>query len=72
MSIQHHLMDETLMAYAAGDIDQATSYLVATHLALCPKCRAAAELADDIGGGLIEDVSPIDPLGVGRAMVFGD
>jgi len=60
MSIQHHLMDETLMAYAAGDIDQATSYLVATHLALCPKCRAAAEVADDIGGGLIEDVEPVE------------
>jgi len=59
MNIQHHLMDETLMAYAAGDLDQATSYLVATHLALCPTCRASADLADDIGGGLIEDVEPV-------------
>lgn len=59
MSIQHHLADETLMAYAAGDLDQATSYLVAAHLALCPTCRAAAEMADDIGGGLIEDLEPV-------------
>lgn len=60
MSIQHHLKEETLLAYAAGDLDQATSYLVAAHLALCPTCRATAELADDIGGGLIEDVDPIE------------
>lgn len=60
MNIQHHLTDETLVAYAAGDLDQATSYLVATHLALCPKCREAAELADDIGGGLIEDLAPVE------------
>lgn len=59
MTIQHHLPEETLVAYAAGDLDQATSYLVAAHLALCPTCRKAAELAEDIGGGLIEDVEPI-------------
>lgn len=59
MSIQHHLREETLLAYAAGDLDLATSYLVAAHLALCPACRAKAEIADNIGGGLIEDVEPI-------------
>lgn len=60
MSIQHHVREEALVAYAAGDLDQATSYLVAAHLALCPACRAKANLADDIGGGLIEDVEPIE------------
>ena len=64
MRIQHHLRDETLMAYAAGELDQATSYLVAAHLALCPKCRAATELADDIGGGLIEDIEPVEMASV--------
>lgn len=59
MNIQHHLPEDTLLAYAAGDLDQGTSYLVAAHLALCPKCREAAELAEDIGGGLIEDVDPV-------------
>ena len=60
MNIQHHLRDETLLAYAAGELDQATSYLVAAHMALCPTCRATAAVADDIGGGLIEDVDPIE------------
>lgn len=64
MNIQHHLMDETIMAYAAGDLDQATSYLVAAHLALCPTCRASAELADEIGGGLIEDIEPVEMASV--------
>lgn len=64
MNIQHHLMDETVMAYAAGDLDQATSYLVAAHLALCPTCRASAELADEIGGGLIEDIEPSEMTNV--------
>lgn len=56
---QHHVSEEFLLAYAAGDLDEATSLFVATHLALCPTCRKSVALAEDIGGGLVEDIAPV-------------
>ncbi len=50
MSIRHHVGDDLLLAYGAGTLDEATSLLVATHLALCPACRNDLELAETIGG----------------------
>ena len=48
----HHLDGEMLLAYAAGNLGEAASVLVATHLSWCPKCRgalAAAEVISHIG-----------------------
>ena len=58
MTIKYHVLEETLLAYAAGELDNASSLLVATHLALCPRCRRAAGIGDEIGGALIEAVAP--------------
>lgn len=57
----HHLGDDLILAYATGELDQATSLLVATHMALCPQCRGALELAEMIGGDLIES-EPESPV----------
>ncbi len=54
MKIEHHVGEELLLAYGAGTLDEATSLLVATHLALCPACRADLDLAETIGGVLID------------------
>lgn len=54
MTVKHHIGDDLILAYATGELDEATSLLVATHMALCPKCREALELAETIGGTLIE------------------
>jgi putative transcriptional regulator len=54
MTIKHHIGDDLVLAYASGELDEATSLLVATHMALCPQCRQALELAETIGGTLIE------------------
>ena len=54
MKIEHHPGDDLLLAYSAGTLDEATSLLVATHLALCPVCRSDLDLLDTIGGALIE------------------
>ena len=59
MTIKHHVGDDLLLSYGAGTLDEAMSLLVATHLALCPTCRADLELAEAVGGALI-DRTPTD------------
>ena len=54
MTIAHHVSGDLLLAYGAGALDEATSILVATHLALCPPCRAGVALAETIGGVLMD------------------
>ncbi|ABD05198.1 anti-sigm factor, ChrR [Rhodopseudomonas palustris HaA2] len=54
MTVRHHIGDDLLLSYAAGTLDEASSLLVATHLALCPACRARAAAADDLGGALLD------------------
>ena len=54
MSITHHISDDLILAYAAGELDGAASLLVATHMALCPDCRRGLELGEAIGGALLE------------------
>lgn len=59
-----HPDPEVLLAYAAGGLDEASSVLVATHLALCPRCRAEAGRLDAIGGALTAELPPA-PLAPG-------
>ena len=54
-AIKHHLTDDLLMAYAAGTLPEAFDLMVATHLSLCDRCRAAAESYNIIGGEVLED-----------------
>lgn len=58
--IAHHPQDELLVAYAAGASDEATSLIVATHLALCPACRKKAASVEKTGGALLSDVAPAE------------
>ena len=55
MTIQHHLPDRTLMAYAAGTLPEGFNLIVAAHLSLCDRCRAGAESYDALGGALLGD-----------------
>ena len=54
MTIHHHVGDDLLLAYGAGTLGEAMSLFVATHLALCPACRAGLGVAEAIGGAMIE------------------
>ena len=54
MSIRHHIAEELVVAYAAGELDEAVSLLVATHMALCPDCRRALASAESLGGAALE------------------
>jgi len=70
MTIRHHLGDDLILAYATGELDEATSLLVATHLALCPQCREALGLAESIGGALIEDEVVVEVSDESLALVL--
>jgi putative transcriptional regulator len=59
MSIAHHPSEELLLAYAGGAADEATSLVVATHLAFCPACRAWSQKMEALGGSLLQELSPV-------------
>jgi putative transcriptional regulator len=65
---RHHPTEDALLAYAAGTLDEAGSVLVATHLSLCPACRATVRAAEEIGGELMDAIRP----GVAVATSVGD
>lgn len=54
MTITHHVPEEMLAAYAAGSLPHAFSVLVASHVSLCPDCRAGLEAHQALGGAVIE------------------
>lgn len=52
-NIKHHLTDDILMAYAAGNLPEAFNLLVAAHVSLCDACRAQCEAFDAVGGEVL-------------------
>lgn len=54
MKIHHHIDDELLVSYAAGSLSEGWSIAVATHLSLCPTCRARLRTAESVGASLFE------------------
>lgn len=62
MSVSHHVTDDLLHLYATGDLDFGWSLAVGTHLAMCPDCRQANALHEDVLGCALEDEEslPID------------
>ena len=53
--INHHLTEPLLMAYSAGTLPEAFNLVVATHIAMCDECRAAAAGYDSVGGALLDE-----------------
>jgi putative transcriptional regulator len=58
-SINHHMTDALLMAYAAGTLPEAFNLVVATHVSLCDECRAQMLAFDAVGGALIDDTDEV-------------
>ncbi len=54
MKIHHHPDDATLLSYAAGALPQSLSAVVATHLAMCPRCRHEVREMEQLGGVMLE------------------
>lgn len=61
-NIIHHISDELLSKYYQGELDYATSLVIASHISLCDQCRSSLEAIDVIGGAILddEDVAQID------------
>ena len=55
MTPTHHPGEDLLISYAAGTIEEPVALLIATHLALCPRCRAEVERLEAVGGALLEE-----------------
>ncbi len=60
MTIKHHLDDDTLFAYAAGNLPEAFNLIIAAHVSLCDECRAVVESFDSVGGALLEEGAVAD------------
>ncbi|MEM8577606.1 MAG: ChrR family anti-sigma-E factor [Pseudomonadota bacterium] len=52
--INHHLTDEILMGYAAGNLPEAFNLMVAAHVSLCDECRARLASYEALGGEVLE------------------
>jgi putative transcriptional regulator len=57
--IKHHLNDELLLGYSVGALPEAFNLIVATHLEMCDKCRAAAQAFDSVGGVLLDETAKV-------------
>jgi putative transcriptional regulator len=55
----HHVPSEILLAYGAGALEEALSLWVATHLALCPICRAEVAEVEAVGGAMLGTYAPV-------------
>lgn len=53
----HHLDYSTLLAYAAGTLDEAFTVVASSHIAVCPTCREAVHEAEAMGGELLEQLA---------------
>ena len=55
----HHPEEDLLLSYSAGALGEGWSLAIATHLAYCPTCRSVVKDADDVGGVLLDDETPV-------------
>ena len=56
MKVEHHVSGDLLLAYGTGSLDEATSLLVATHLALCPASRHELCLVEEVFGVMLDSI----------------
>ncbi len=54
-TINHHLDEATILAFAAGTLPEAHRVVAATHAAYCAHCRGAVRAAEMLGGSLLLD-----------------
>ena len=70
MTPEHHPHEELLVDHASGALAAAPALLVATHLALCPHCRAGVAALEAAGADLLheDEAAPVDEASLERAL----
>lgn len=65
-----HVPEDVLVAHAAGTLPEALALIIATHLALCPACRALVADYEAVGGALLAEIppAPLDPSALERTL----
>ena len=58
MTTEHHPSDVELVAFAAGTLDEAQSYAIATHVRGCASCRAFVRAMEHVGGIVLDGLPP--------------
>lgn len=53
-SIRHHIPESLLLAYAAGELSDAFSMVVAAHVSMCVECRARLASHEAVGGVMLD------------------
>lgn len=56
----HHPDLDLLQAYSAGQVHQGIAIAVATHASMCSVCRQRLSQLNEIGGTLLESVTPVE------------
>ncbi len=69
-AITHHISDEILAAYATATLPHAFSMVVASHVSMCPECRAALEAHHCVGGAVLETTDSVGLSGSFRDRVL--
>lgn len=70
MTIVHHPSDETLAAFISGNLCEANTLVVATHLAHCQECRDAVRGFAEAAGGVLEHAGAAEISAEARSAVF--
>ena len=60
MRLNKHPDPSTMLAYAAGTVNEGLSLVMAAHLELCPECREMLADAEALGGGLLDRLPPTE------------
>ncbi|RUO98147.1 ChrR family anti-sigma-E factor [Hyphomicrobium sp.] len=58
MTIKFHPAPENLLSCAAGSMPEALAAVMASHMAMCPRCRHELAVFDKVGATLLEEMPP--------------
>ncbi len=58
MTIKFHPAPENLLSCAAGSMPEALAAVMASHMAMCPRCRRELAIFDEVGAALLEELAP--------------
>jgi len=65
MAVKMHPDSDMLLDYSVGGLSTALCVSISAHLHFCETCRSYKAQLEDIGGTLLDEISPCDMVGPG-------